>query len=189
VFEQGEWRAQPGADWRAGLGTAADLLPVTQVSWNDARQFCRWAADLLTEPGYEIDLPNEAEWEFAGRGGDGRLYPWGNQPADHTRCSFDNQLSAPSPVQRYGGRGSSPYGCLDLAGNVWEWTRSAYQPYPYLPGDGRETVEANKARVIRGGAWDSPAALVRCSARARQVPDYRASNLGFRVVLRKTLSM
>jgi len=185
VFEDGAWTDKPGASWRSSLDSAVDQIPVTQVTWIDARQFCDWATGILTQPGYEICLPSELEWEYAARGGNGFIYPWGSQPADRTRCNYDGQIGSPSPVQRYGGRGSSLCACLDMAGNVWEWTRSTYRAYPYHPGDGRENLESDEYRVIRGGGWDSPAVMLRCSARAKQPPAFRASNLGFRVVLKK----
>ena len=184
VFENGEWKELAGVSWRTSVGSSADQVPVTQVSWEDTRQFCTWATGLLTQPGYEICLPGEVEWEYAARGGNGNIYPWGNQPADRTRCNFDDLAGSPSPVQRYGGRGSSPFGCLDMAGNVWEWTRSCYRAYPYRPADGREEPESGENRVVRGGSWDSPAAMLRCSARGKLPPFHRASNLGFRVMLR-----
>ena len=77
--------------------------------------------------------------------------------------------------------GTGPYGHRDLAGNVWEWVASAYQPYPYTPADGRERLDAPRERVLRGGSYESPAQHFRCAARSRSWPTRLARHIGFRV--------
>ena len=112
-------------DWAKGALPAGKAEhPVVNVSWNDAADFCRW---LSEETHRSFRLPSEAEWEKAARGSDGRIYPWGNQPPDETLCNFGKRFGDTTPVGKYP-NGASPCGALDLAGNIWEWTSSAYKP-------------------------------------------------------------
>lgn len=152
--------------------------PVTEVSWDDAVAFCRW---LSERSGRAFRLPSEAEWEKAARGTDGWIYPWGNQKPDGTLCNYGVLRGATTPVSRYPA-GASPYGALDMAGNVWEWTSSLFKPYPYRAEDGREDQKVREARVLRGGAFYDDARNVRCACRYRNLPDGRNWDLGFRVV-------
>ena len=103
-----------------------ELHPVTYVSWADAAAYCRWAGGFL---------PTEAQWERAARGDDGRPWPWGDAPPTPAHAVFATTDTASVGL---GPDGASPFGALDLAGNVWEWTASALRPYPYVSGDGRE---------------------------------------------------
>jgi len=153
--------------------------PVVHVSWHDAVAFCGW---LAQETGEGFRLPTEAEWEKAARGTDGRIYPWGDEQPTAELCNFGNNVGDTTPVGRYSPQGDSPYGCADMAGNVWEWTPSLYRGYLYDPVDGREDLEAEGRRVLRGGAFSSGARLVRCAYRLRLNPNYRSRYFGFRVV-------
>jgi len=156
------------------------------VTWHDAMAHCRW---LSERSGLRVTLPSEAEWEKAARGplpavgAKVRIYPWGDDPPDDTRCNFNMQVGTTTPVGKYSPRGDSPYGCADMAGNVWEWTRSLFKSYPYDPEDGRENLEAGDIRVLRGGAFNCEGGLVRCAFRVRNYPDLRGAGGGFRVVV------
>jgi formylglycine-generating enzyme required for sulfatase activity len=156
--------------------------PVVYVYWHDAVAYCNWLSEVT---GRDYRLPSEAEWEKAARGTDGRIYPWGSKPPGEGRCNSGNKVGESTPVGRYSPQGDSPYGCADMAGNVWEWTRSLYGGYPYDPGDGREDLEAGQdvLRVLRGGSFLSVAWDVRCAFRGWGPPDdRRGGDGGFRVV-------
>jgi formylglycine-generating enzyme required for sulfatase activity len=154
--------------------------PVVYVSWDDAMAFCEW---LSQETGKGFVLPSEAEWEKAARGTDGRIYPWGDEPPTADLCNFGKNVGGTTPVGKYSPKGDSLYGCADMAGNVWEWTRSLYKDYPYDSGDGRENLESDGRRVVRGGAFYAPENLVRCASRDSWPPHFRLSYGGFRVVV------
>jgi formylglycine-generating enzyme required for sulfatase activity len=161
--------------------------PVVGVSWYEAQAYCHW---LAAKTGRPYRLPSEAEWEKAARGPDGRRYPWGNE-WDKSRCN--NKDSGPSqttPVGQYSPAGDSPYGVGDMAGQVWEWCSSKYggyedKPnfgYPYRLDDGREDLEGDDTRILRGGSWysDNPAAVCRCGSRDRSHPRDGSNYWGFR---------
>ena len=165
-----------------------DDHPVRYVTWDDALAYCRWQSK---RSGLPVTLPSEAEWEKAARGTDGRLYPWGNVKPDTRRCNFGDHEQGTTPVGRYSPQGDSPYGCVDMAGNVLEWTRSLWgkdwsKPdfrYPYVPKDGRENLDSRGVRVVRGGSFSSSERNARCAARYRSDPSGRFNYDGFRLVL------
>ncbi len=181
-----------GANWRQPRGPGSDVAqkaghPVTLVSWYDAIAFCAWASRVT---GRQVWLPSEAKWEKAARGAGGRLYPWGNAAPTEELCNLNN-VQDTTLVGRYSPQGDSPYGCADMAGNVWEWTLSLWgregeKPtfgYPYVASDGREdqTAGNDMRRVVRGGSFLNVARPVRCACRYGFVPEYRYDLLGFRV--------
>jgi formylglycine-generating enzyme required for sulfatase activity len=154
--------------------------PVVNVSWKDAHAFCAW---LAQESGQPVRLPTEAQWEKAARGTDGRIYPWGDEPADKNLCNFNQNVDDTTPVGQYSPQGDSSYGCTDMAGNVGEWCHSLYRPYPYQADDGREALDAEGYRVLRGGAFLSIGGGVRCACRNSYDPGLWDAGLGFRLVV------
>ncbi|MFH0878188.1 MAG: SUMF1/EgtB/PvdO family nonheme iron enzyme [Lentisphaerota bacterium] len=162
--------------------------PVWFVSWHDAMAYCQWLNDLLKgilPNGLILRLPTEAEWEKAARGTDGRQWPWGDE-FDENKCnSCATDKGDTTPVGLYSPQGDNPYGCTDMAGNVWEWCHSLYRPYPYRADDGRENEEGDAPRVLRGGAFnDAYVGFARCTCRYGDIPNRRGwpQILGFRVV-------
>lgn len=164
--------------------------PVVDVLWREAAAYCEW---LSKKTGKTYKLPSEAEWEKAARGADGRIFPWGNQ-WDKTKANCaEAGVGDTTPVGQYSPLGDSPYDAADMAGNVWEWTRSLWgkkpdKPdfaYPYNPKDGREELSAGDdvARVLRGGAFNNNPEFVRCAFRYSFNPDLWYRHTGFRVVL------
>jgi sulfatase modifying factor 1 len=171
------WQQIKGAYWAHPRGPESDVQnkanhPVTCVSWVDVNEFCRWAG---------VRLASEAEWEKAARGTDGRIYPWGNELPDKERCNFNMDVGDTTAVGSYA-KGKSPYGVLDMAGNVWEWTSSLYKNYPYKSDDGREDPADAGRRVVRGGSFVDLQNLVRSACRYHNFIDSRSLNVGFRVV-------
>jgi len=110
-------------NWTGGASPVGPGHPVVYVSRHDAAMYCRWLSEATGKP---YALPSEAEWEKAARGKDGRIYPWGNEWQAGRCNSREEGLRATTPVGQYA-LGKSPYGLLDMAGNVWEWTHSHYQ--------------------------------------------------------------
>ena len=152
--------------------------PVVNVSWSDALTYCRWMSETT---GHRFRLPTEAEWEKAARGTDGRIYPWGNV-FDHVHCNcWEAGIGWTTPVDWYE-NGASPYGVMDMGGNVWEWCSSLYVDYPYRADDGREELTSEGWRALRGGAWLDSAWGLRAARRLSGQPDSVSHNTGFRVV-------
>ena len=156
--------------------------PVVGVNWHEAMAFCTWLTAHLRD-GYTYRLPSEAEWERAARGSERRTYAWGESEPDPEHANFNQTIGATTPVGCFVAGATPQTGLLDMTGNVWEWTRSVYQPYPYDPTDGREddTEPAKKRFTLRGGAWYNQPIYLRAASRFNYSPDYHDHYVGFRL--------
>ena len=166
--------------------------PATFISWPDALAYSRWLDEILRtspdtpevlstllEDGGQVTLPTEAEWEKAARGSDGRIYPWGSEPRPDRATYQARGTTAVGSHQCP----ECPFGLSDMAGNVWEWTRSPYQPYPYDPIDDFEDLENESLWVMRGGSFTDPAHFVRGANRGGADPGARRAFIGFRIAI------
>jgi formylglycine-generating enzyme required for sulfatase activity len=195
-----EWAGLPrdeaaSASWRH-LGFAQeDDHPAVCVSWNDAQAYARW---LSERTGHAYRLPTEAEWEYAARAGSTTTYPWGDV-ASHEHANYGaeeccteraegrDQWLHTSPV---GAFSPNAFGLYDMHGNAWQWVADCYvEPYLAAPVDGSAYDEPGcTRRVLRGGTWGDPPALIRSAYRNWAPPprwnpewEYRSGGVGFRV--------
>lgn len=195
-----EWEKVKGASWRHPLGpdsTYKDFLkhPVISVCFYDVLAYFEWLNKQFggeLPKGYRFSLPNEVEWEKAARGERGVRFPWGDE-FDPELCSYHDlsENVGTSPVGTYSPKGDSCFGAADMAGNVWDWTRTLWgedkntpeYTYPYVPGDGRENLDAGEQyyRIIRGGSFKNIEEALRSACRDLDPPKYSLNNLGFRV--------
>ena len=189
-FETSEWRRTDGANWRHPEGrnsTPDPNEPVSQISWNDAAAYAKWAGKRL---------PTEAEFEYAARGGlDGKKYAWGDElkpggkflanwwqgsfPARNTR---EDGFLARAPVKNFAPNG---YGLYDMTGNVWEWTADWFDEnyYESSPKKNPKGAREGTEKSIRGGSFlcaDNFCSNYRVAGRSRSTPDSGMNNLGFR---------
>ena len=146
--------------------------PVVGVSWFEAAAYAKWA---------RAQLPTEAQWERAARGTEGRKYSWGNKEPSHELMNFAAGIGSPTPVGVYL-LGCTPEGIADLAGNVLEWCRDWYGPYPSQLQKNPQGLANGRIRVLRGGAWNDRSLNCRASYRYYSHPTDRHLEFGFRVV-------
>ncbi len=179
--------------------------PVVGVCWYEADAFCRWLTQTLDD-GCVYRLPDENEWEAAAAGKTGRKYPWGPEWQEDVCNTEESKIGKTSPVGIFNG-GKTPEGIHDMAGNLWEWTRSEYhndktlEDFAFDPeiqklwdraveGDKKALDEyvkqyGEKSReipVLRGGSWSSEATGAQCAYRSGDIPNARLNFIGFRCV-------
>lgn len=152
--------------------------PVVDISWHEAVSFCAWLSRALSPASFA--LPSEAQWERAARGDGGLAFPWGADPRPELANTREGGAAGTTPVGAYPA-GASPWGALDMAGNVWEWTASLDALYPYDPGDGREAAGGAGRRIMRGGCYANPLGYARCACRFRLPPATRNEFTGLRL--------
>ncbi|QPC83608.1 SUMF1/EgtB/PvdO family nonheme iron enzyme [Phototrophicus methaneseepsis] len=149
--------------------------PVVGVSWYEAVAFCLWLSETMGE---NIMLPTEDQWQYAAQGDDGRDYPWGKQwDASCCNNNVDKKgIGKTTTVRQYEGNGDSPFGVVDMAGNVWEWCLTDYD-------NKTNDINSNtERRVLRGGSWfNDDSDNHRCDFRFRLIPHYGLDNFGFRI--------
>jgi len=154
-----------------------DDHPAVFVTWEEAKAYCEWVGGRL---------PTEAEFEKAARGTDDRMFPWGNEEATHDRATYRHSwgYEATDPVGTHPS-GASPYGLLDMAGNVWEWCADWYDEkyYEVSPAQDPKGPASGQAHVVRGGSWDSRPDVLSCSRRSFGYKGYREGDFGFRCAM------
>ena len=177
---------------RKRMPGAADRNPVVYVSSLDAMKFCNW---LSTRERKKYRLPTEAEWEYAAKGTDGRLYPWGDYEGRGDLANFadrntvfawsdreiDCGYAETSPVGAFP-LGASPFGVEDMAGNAWEWCLDYYEAYRGAPRVNPRGPTTGAKRVYRGGSWKSRFSSLRTTVRGSNLPNFSCNDLGFRIV-------
>jgi len=169
----------PPEHWDEGkIPEGLEDHPVVNVTFTDAEAYCGWLKQVSEQP---YRLPTEMEWEKAARGNlpQTRCYPWGAEWQPDICNTYELGQNRSTSVHEFEDTNISLFGAVDMAGNVWEWTTSWYNPYPNSPHDSLNYGE--DYRVVRGGSWRSHRKNVRISCRGRYKPDESRPYLGFRV--------
>ncbi len=199
---KGNWKKKKETNWKNPGFEQADNHPVVCVSWHDAVKYCEW---LSWTRDIKFQLPTEAQWEKGARGTDGREFPWGNHKPYYNGKYFANYVPAISesnsshfiyyykydedgfyytaPVGSYP-QGASPYGLLDMAGNVFEWVNDWFEGdyyYKSAPSKNPTGPVSGRQRVIRGGSWFSHGTTIRSALRSMDNPSELVSFTGFRL--------
>ncbi len=167
-----------------------DNHPAHDVSWHDACIFCKWLTEVWRKEGKiskdeMVRLPSEAEWERAARGTQGFEWSWGNEFKEDHANTNESGIGRTTAVGSFP-KGKSSEGCFDMIGNVWEWTLSLTEKYPYKIDGSREQIKGEKDesdRVLRGGSFDNGQRLARGACRGSNDPRDRLIDFGFRVVV------
>jgi formylglycine-generating enzyme required for sulfatase activity len=169
--------SNPACDGDADSTTP--VIPRDCVNWHEALAFCQVHGERL---------PTEAEWEWAARGPNNLLYPWGNQ-FDAAKAIVVHNVNYPNHAAPVGSdpSGASWVGALDMSGNLWDWTSSIYDParfaYPYPATDGRDNLDdLTSERVLRGGSWNDSGDEATTTYRHHARPDVQTETIGFRCV-------
>ena len=212
-FWEGEWVVRLDGNWKNPYFEQGDDHPVVSVSWKDAIAYCHW---LSKKTGLDFKLPTAAQWEKGARGTDGRKFPWGNDKPDGTKANYadihywnkyknarqpdkniNDGYTETSPVGSYPS-GLSPYGLMDMAGNVWEWSHDVYQAdyyaiSPYMnPLGPPDNGKPDQERVNRGGgSWTDRSGFLtpvgghnlRSAARTGDEQNSSDDHMGFRICL------
>lgn len=175
----GKFEKKEGITWKNPGFRQDDNHPVVCVSWDDARAYCKW---LSHKKGLSFKLSTEAQWEKASRGTDKREYPWGDQVPDKDLANFASNIGKTTPVGSYPD-GASPYGLLDMAGNVWEWCNDWYKSdyYKKSPTKNPPGPESDSKRVQRSGSWNYDAGYLRCAFRGNGTSSLCSPHVGFRL--------
>jgi toxoflavin biosynthesis protein ToxD len=177
-----DWGPLDGRGWPQSLEVEGDL-PMVTISWDLALRYCSW---LSAKTGKQVDLPTEAEWEKAARGGNDRLWPWGNEFDSSLCSSAENGLDSLVTVYEYE-KGGSPFGVMHMSGLVWEWCLDFYDPNSHLNARFVNPVNLVPAaqRVVKGGSAYCTKEIVRPAGRDwTNSVNQGGGDDGFRIIVR-----